>query len=160
MAIPNSDDVARMVAEYNAPELRHHYCANFCRLGEDIPELEYENLDRISLRLIIALTRIEQVRDDLADIVVGGRIGDAEKKKFRQVLGSSEKYRRPGRRPGAMGREDRPYVSMIQPRSHLRGFSFPKTPLGFCRNILQSDLIQFADPRPPSPKKDWEGTST
>ena len=86
MTIPNSDDVARMVEVYNAPELRYHYCANFCRLGEDIPEVEYENLDRISLRLIVALNRIEQVRDDLGDILVDGKVGDAEKKKFRQIV--------------------------------------------------------------------------
>ena len=85
-AIPHSDDVARMVEIYQAPELRHHFCANYCPLGEDIPAVEYENLDRISLRLLVALNRIEQVRDDLGDILVDGRVGDTEKKKFRQIV--------------------------------------------------------------------------
>lgn len=85
-AIPNSDDVARMIKVYGAPELRNYFCTHHCPLGAELPVLEHDNPERISLRLLVALHRIEQVQDELADILVDGNVGDAEREKFLQIV--------------------------------------------------------------------------
>ena len=86
-ALPDSDDVARMIQIYGAPELRNHFCANVCPLGKEyVPNLEYKNLDRVSLQLLVALQRIEQVRDDLGNILVDGNVGASEKEKFQEIV--------------------------------------------------------------------------
>lgn len=85
-ADPNPDDVVRMIEAYNAPHLRNHYCVNQCPLGEGMSALDHENLDRISLRLLVALQNIEQTRDALGNILVDGKISDSEKTSFRQMI--------------------------------------------------------------------------
>lgn len=84
--VPNFDDIVRMIHVYGAPELRSYFCTHHCPLGEGLPVLEYENLDRISLRLLVALRRIEQVRDELGDILVDGTVAEAERVKFRKIV--------------------------------------------------------------------------
>lgn len=83
---PSREDVARMIAVYRAPELKRHFCANCCPLGAGLSVPEFENLDRISLRLLVALQRIDQARDELACILEDGVIADAEKKELQEIM--------------------------------------------------------------------------
>jgi hypothetical protein len=85
-AVPSPFDVKQMIDVYHAPELRNYFCTHECPLGTNIPPLECNNLDRISLQLLVALQRIEQVRDELGDILVDGLVGESEKKEFVQIV--------------------------------------------------------------------------
>lgn len=84
--IPNTDDVERMIKVYDAPELRNYFCTHHCPLGAGLPVLEHDNPERISLRLLVALHRIEQFQDELADILVDGTVAEAERAEFQKIV--------------------------------------------------------------------------
>ena len=44
------DMVLKMSDLYNAPEIRNYYCREMCPLGCDMPALELEDLDRITVK--------------------------------------------------------------------------------------------------------------
>lgn len=83
---PNRDEVAAMVRAYNAPELRSHYCANNCPLGEGTAALQSDNLDRITVQLVVALRRMELARDDMYSILEDGIVKTSEKERFRTII--------------------------------------------------------------------------
>lgn len=49
------DMVVKMADLYNAPELRNFYCRQMCPLGSDVPVLELEDLDRITVKAMESL---------------------------------------------------------------------------------------------------------
>jgi hypothetical protein len=78
----------RMIQLYHAPELRNYYCANYCPLGSGEAPTLTDNLDRIAVQLLIALRRMEQMRDELDNILVDGFIGEGEAERFGQIIGT------------------------------------------------------------------------
>lgn len=87
-AVPTQDEVAMMIRTYNAPELRSYYCANECPLGEGMPALQSDSLDRIAVQLMVALRRMELARDDMYSILEDGNINENEKAKFTFIIRS------------------------------------------------------------------------
>ena len=85
-APPSADEVRRMIQLYWAPELRSHYCAETCPLGEECPTTCADSLDRIAVRLMVALRRMEQARDELDSILVDGLVAEAEAEEFRRII--------------------------------------------------------------------------
>ena len=57
-----ADSIMRMADLYNAPELRNYYCRNCCPLGGEVPKVEMEDLDRISIRALSTFTKSEKRR--------------------------------------------------------------------------------------------------
>lgn len=64
---------------YNAPELKAHFCKYMCPLGKDFPEVESEDLDRISVKALSSFRKISKAKDLLLDITEDGIITDEEK---------------------------------------------------------------------------------
>ena len=56
--LPNPEDVLRMAEVYGAPELCNHYCSTQCPIGEGTPTLISDDLDRISVSLMLSLIHI------------------------------------------------------------------------------------------------------
>lgn len=48
-----ADAILRMADLYNAPELRNHYCKYSCPLGQDVPLVDTESLDRIAVEELL-----------------------------------------------------------------------------------------------------------
>ena len=71
---------------YNAPELRNHYCRETCPLGRDMPVLELEDLDRITVRAMASLRKVAQTKESLLDITADGIITEDEKPELRKIL--------------------------------------------------------------------------
>ena len=69
-------DIVHLMAEvYRAPELRYYYCRNECPLGKCcVPEIEVQELDRLTLRVLGSLRKIEFVAGVLIDIMDDGKI--------------------------------------------------------------------------------------
>ena len=82
------DMVLKMSDLYNAPELENYYCTSICPLGADIPKVRVENLDRISLRILDAFRKVDNVKELLVDIVADGVIDESEKPQFDKILGT------------------------------------------------------------------------
>lgn len=80
------ESIMLMADVYNAPELKPWYCTNVCPLGEDMPKLELEELDRITIKTLATLQHISEVRDDLLDITADGVISPDEKPKLDNII--------------------------------------------------------------------------
>ena len=73
------DMVLKMADLYNAPELRNYYCRELCPLGGDMPVLELEDLDRISIKAFAVFRKLNEAKDLLLDITEDGMIDESEK---------------------------------------------------------------------------------
>lgn len=80
------DNILRMADVYNAPELRNLYCREMCPLGCDMPKLELDDLDRITVRAMSSLRKMVETKELLLDITEDGIITDEEKPDLEKVL--------------------------------------------------------------------------
>ncbi|MCI8889248.1 MAG: XRE family transcriptional regulator [Hungatella sp.] len=80
------DSILRMADVYRAPELRNLYCREMCPLGGDMPVLELEDLDRITVRAMVSLRKVAQTKESLLDITADGIITEDEKPELRKIL--------------------------------------------------------------------------
>lgn len=87
---PYPEEVHLMADLYNAPELRNYYCREMCLLGFDMPALELEDLDRITVRTMASLRKAAETGEHLLDITEDGVISEDEKPILQKVLGNLE----------------------------------------------------------------------
>lgn len=80
------DMVVKMADLYNAPELRNLYCREMCPLGGDVPQLELEDLDRITVRAASSLRKMGEAKELLLDITEDGIITEEERPVLNKVL--------------------------------------------------------------------------
>lgn len=85
-----ADSIMRMADLYNAPELRNYYCRNCCPLGGEVPKVEMEELDRISIRALSTFRKIGETKELLLDITEDGVISEDEKGDLNKVLENLE----------------------------------------------------------------------
>lgn len=87
---PYPEEVHLMADLYNSPELRNYYCTEMCPLGCDIPKVDLEALDRISLKALSTFRKVEETKELLLDITADGVISEDEKADMQKVLGNLE----------------------------------------------------------------------
>ena len=80
------ENILRMADLYNAPELRNLYCREMCPLGGDVPVLELEDLDRITVKAMASLRNVAQTKELLLDITEDGVISNEEKPSLVKIL--------------------------------------------------------------------------
>lgn len=90
IANPYPEEIRLMADLYNAPELENYYCTNMCPLGCNIPKVNVEELDRISLKALSTFRKVEGTKELLLDITEDGVISDDEKEDLEKVLGNLE----------------------------------------------------------------------
>lgn len=83
---PSPEAVLLMVDLYHAPELKNYYCRKECYLGCDVPKLELEDLDRITIKAISTFRKITETREILLDITEDGKISENERPEFEIVM--------------------------------------------------------------------------
>lgn len=83
---PYPEEIHLMADLYNAPELVNFYCTGICPLGKNIPKVELETLDRISIKALTAFRKISSTKDDLLNIVEDGVISENEKPELEKIL--------------------------------------------------------------------------
>lgn len=81
-----ADAILRMADLYNAPELRNHYCKHCCPLGGDVPEIDIDSLDRITIKALNAMKNVSASRENLLEIVADGVISEDEKPQLDAIL--------------------------------------------------------------------------
>ena len=83
---PYPEEIHLMADLYNAPELRNYYCREMCPLGCDMPVLELDDLDRITVRAMASLRKVTETKEILLDITADGIITDEEKPTLKKIL--------------------------------------------------------------------------
>lgn len=83
--------ILRMTDRYYAPELVCHYCSNECVLGKGrfiFPE--FNDFDRITIRIVNALKGADDISDVLLDIAEDGKITANENRKIEMITKAIE----------------------------------------------------------------------
>lgn len=88
---PEPEDVVCMAKAYDAPELRNYYCSKECPLGCSSEPLIYDDLGKISVRLMSALHFLENAEDKIYSILEDGRVTENERNEFQNILDTLEK---------------------------------------------------------------------
>lgn len=83
---PNPEDIESMAKVYGAPELRNYYCTKECPLGCDEQPFIYDDLDKISVRLMSALHFLDNANDRIYAILEDGEISENERAEFNTIL--------------------------------------------------------------------------
>ena len=84
--IPYQEEVLLMADCYKSPELKGNYCREMCPLGKNMPKVENEGLDRISLRMLASLRKINEAKETLLDITADGIITEEEKPELKKII--------------------------------------------------------------------------
>lgn len=90
IANPYPEEIHLMADLYNSPELENYFCTNMCPLGGNIPKAEMSDIDRITVRVLSALRRIDETKTLLLDITEDGIISEDEKPEMDKVLKNLE----------------------------------------------------------------------
>ena len=77
--IPYQEEVLLM-------ELKGNYCREMCPLGKNMPKIENAGLDRISLRMLSSLKKINEAKESLLDITADGIISEEEKPELKKII--------------------------------------------------------------------------
>ena len=83
---PSPEAVMLMAEFYHAPELGNHYCREVWPLGRDVPEVNLDDRDRISVKALSSFRKISETKDTLLDIVEDGVISEDEKPQLELIL--------------------------------------------------------------------------
>lgn len=89
--IPDPEDIVTMVKAYDSPELRNYYCSKECPLGSGSEPLMYDDLDKISVRLMSSLHFLENAEDKIFSILEDGKVTDNERAEFHNILDTLDK---------------------------------------------------------------------
>ncbi len=87
---PYPEEVHLMADLYNAPELRNYYCRNCCPLGEDVPEINAAEIDRITIKALATFRKIGETKELLLNITEDGIISENERPEMDKVLRNLE----------------------------------------------------------------------
>lgn len=80
------DMIIKMADLYKAPELKNLYCREMCPLGCDMPRVELDDLDRITVKALATFRNIEEQKEMLLDIAADGIISEDERPDFEKVI--------------------------------------------------------------------------
>lgn len=80
------DKVALMADLYDAPELCNYYCKNVCPLGDAVPKAEVNGLERITLKALVALNKMEGIQEELLSISEDGVVDENEREDMLRII--------------------------------------------------------------------------
>ena len=84
--IPYQEEVLLMADCYKTPELKGNYCREMCPLGKNMPKIENQDLDRISLRALSSFRKVSEAKELLLDITEDGVISEDEKPELEKII--------------------------------------------------------------------------
>lgn len=87
---PYPEEIHLMADLYHAPELRNYYCKNCCPLGEDVPEADVNELDRIVIKALASFQKLDNTKESLLDIAEDGIISEDEKPELKKIIKNLE----------------------------------------------------------------------
>lgn len=86
------EDIVALSKAYNKPELRNHYCCNYCDIGKiDAPEVKYNNVHEILVNMSVSLESVNAKKIRLMEILADGKVDDSEIADLNKILEELEK---------------------------------------------------------------------
>lgn len=90
--LPYPEEVLMLSDAYRMPELCNQYCSRVCPIGKTtMKELDIQEFDRLTLKVLGSLKNIDSLRTKLLDIVEDGVIDESEYTDFNSVIDALDK---------------------------------------------------------------------
>ena len=84
--VPHPEEALLMSDIYRAPELKNFYCRECCPLGKDMPKVDNESLDRLTVRAMSSMGKISRAKDMLLEITEDGVVTDEERPELEKII--------------------------------------------------------------------------
>lgn len=83
---PHPEEVLAMADAYKKPSLCNYFCSHDCPIGKEyVPEVKESELAPIIVNMVVALNRLNGMKDRLLEITVDGKIADDEIQDFARI---------------------------------------------------------------------------
>lgn len=86
IADPHPEEILLMADLYGDPKLMNWYCREKCPLGGDVPLIEDQTIEKLTVRALASLRKSEGVKDILLDIMGDGIITDDELPALHEII--------------------------------------------------------------------------
>ena len=86
IADPHPEEILLMADLYGDPKLMNWYCREKCPLGGDVPLIEDQTIEKLTVRALASLRKSEGVKDMLLDIMGDGIITDDELPALHEII--------------------------------------------------------------------------
>ena len=86
IADPHPEEILLMADVYGDPKLMNWYCREKCPLGGDVPLIEDQTIEKLTVRALASLRKSEGVKDMLLDIMGDGIITDDELPALHEII--------------------------------------------------------------------------
>ena len=90
IADPHPEEILLMADLYGDPKLMNWYCREKCPLGGDVPLIEDQTIEKLTVRALASLRKSEGVKDMLLDIMGDGIITDDELPALHEIIATLE----------------------------------------------------------------------
>lgn len=84
--VPHPEEALLMSDIYRAPELKNFYCRECCPLGKDMPKVDNESLDRLTVRAMSSMGKISRAKDMLLEITEDGVVTEEERPELERII--------------------------------------------------------------------------
>ncbi len=93
--VARPDEILAMAEAYKAPSLINYYCTHDCDIGgKYVREVKPKELSQIAIETLNSLSKLNQARDRLLEIVEDGTITEDEYDDFQEIKGNLDKIAR------------------------------------------------------------------
>lgn len=83
---PTPEDILIMADAYEDPALCNTFCSHQCRIGQKyVPHVEVEELPSITLGIVAALNKLDDMKNRLIEICADGGIDESEQEDFAEI---------------------------------------------------------------------------
>lgn len=83
------DMVIMMADLYNAPQLKAHYCAYECLMGQDAPiATEINSIELVTVRIMQSLSsaKLDKIKEQLVEIAADGVVSESEIPALQEIV--------------------------------------------------------------------------
>ena len=83
---PTPEDILIMADAYEEPALCNNFCSHQCRIGQKyVPHVEVGELPSITLGIVAALNKLDDMKNRLIEICADGGIDESEQEDFAEI---------------------------------------------------------------------------
>lgn len=84
--MPTPDEARLIAMACNKPEIQQYYCRECCPLGRNMPKITDESLDRLTIRAMNSMGKVEAAKELLLSVMADGVVEDEEMPGFQKVI--------------------------------------------------------------------------
>ena len=86
IADPYPDEILLMADLYGDPKLMNWYCREKCPLGGEVPVVEDQTIEKLTLRALVSLRKTDSVKNMLLDLMADGVISEDEIPDLQEII--------------------------------------------------------------------------